>query len=90
MIVRILNEGQYKLRGDYLVRLDELDHRLTGAIASGDDTQFREAFAEMLDTVRSGGQRLPDGALAESDLVLPAPDATMKDVQLLFTDNITG
>lgn len=90
MIIRILNEGQYQLDGDQLTRLGQLDHRLTEAIASYDESGFRQTFEEMMDTVRKGGRRLPDGALAESELVLPAPDTTLDEAQRLFTEQASG
>lgn len=90
MIIRILNEGQYQLEGDPLTRLGELDHRLTEAIANSNDSGFRQTFEEMLDTVRKDGRRLPDDALAESELVLPSPDTTLDEAQRLFTDEAIG
>jgi len=85
VIVRILNEGQYRLDGEHLTRLGELDQRLTEAVAGSNDIHFRQALDEMLNTVRQGGMRLPKNVLAESELVLPAPDATLAEVQQLFT-----
>ncbi|MDD3893916.1 MAG: hypothetical protein PHU36_02710 [Syntrophomonadaceae bacterium] len=88
MIIRILNEGQYQLDGNQLTRLSELDHRLTEAIAGYDESDFRQTFEEMLNTVRKGGMRLPDDVLAESELVLPASDTTLDEAQRLFTDQV--
>lgn len=85
MIIRILNEGQYQLNGNGLAHLGDLDQRLTQAIASNSDPEFQQAFSQMLDTVRTGGVRLSDCTLAESDLVLPAPDTTLQEAQQLFS-----
>ncbi|MEW5954111.1 MAG: hypothetical protein AB1815_10385 [Bacillota bacterium] len=87
MIIRILNEGQYQLDGNSLSNLGNLDHQLTEAIARNNDSEFRQTFGQMLDTVRTGGQRLPDYTLAESDLILPAPDTTLQEAQRLFSSH---
>ena len=88
MILRILNEGQYQLTGDKLAQLDMLDNQLTEAIANCNNANFQETFNEILDTVRNDGKRLPDDALAKSDLILPAPDTTLSEAQQLLTGNI--
>ena len=88
MIIRILNEGQYSLNGHILSTLDELDSQLTEAIASNNESAFHQTFSQMLATVRSGGERLSDYTLSESELILPAPDTTIKEAQLLFTGKL--
>lgn len=90
MIIRILNEGQYNLNGNDLSTLDELDSQLTEAIASNNESAFRQTFSQMLATVRNSGERLSDYTLNESELVLPAPDTTLKEAQLLFTGKMEG
>jgi len=85
LIIRILNEGQYELDGEQLSRLDELDHRMTEAVACGNEPFFQKTLDEMIDAVRNGGARLPDDALTESHLVLPPPDTTLSEARRLFS-----
>lgn len=84
MIVRIMGEGQYRLSPQTLTRLNGLDDALEAAL--DDDAAFGPALAALLDTVRSEGVRLADEELAESDVVLPAGDATLAEVRGMFTD----
>lgn len=84
MIIRISTEGQYELEGAALAELDRLDDHLLDAIEAGDDEAFTERFGEVLSLVRGRGAKLPDTELAESDLILPAPDTTLEEARELF------
>lgn len=86
MIIRILNEGQYRLQGPPLERLDALDDRMLDALGAADDGGFEGAFHEVLALIRSEGTRLPDSELKESDLILPPDDTTPSEARALFAD----
>ena len=85
MIVRILHEGQYKISGADLDRINAVDAQLVESVAAGDEASFGRLLAQLLDTVRECGEPLPVDEFVESDVVLPAPDSTMEEVQDLFT-----
>jgi hypothetical protein len=53
---------------------------------SGDESGFRRTLTTLLDSVRRLGAPLPDEALEPSDLILPAPDATLDEVRAMLTD----
>ncbi len=84
MILRILNEGQYRLDSTHLDSLNETDERLVEAVAAGDEALFRRLLGEMLAYVREKSQPLAPQDLAASDVVLPAPDITMEEARRLF------
>ena len=84
MILRILNEGQYRLDSAHLDRLNEMDGHLVEAVASGDEARFRRLLGEMLAYVMEKGQSLAPQDLAASDVVLPTPDITMDEARSLF------
>ena len=71
MIARILGEGPFDVPDQHLAELDTLDDALNEAVVSGDQTAFTAAARTVQGTVRRIGTRLPDSALAPSDLVLP-------------------
>ncbi|MBI4298778.1 MAG: hypothetical protein HY666_03365 [Chloroflexi bacterium] len=85
MIVRIITEGQYNLKGSYLDRLNELDNQIVSVVAAGDGEAFRRLFKQMLAIVRKRGRSLPPDELVESDLILPAPDITLDEARELFS-----
>jgi hypothetical protein len=86
MIIRILNEGQWQLPDDRMGQLNALDEKVETAVDTSDEAHFADALAGLLDAVRTGGERLPDDSLEDSDLILPPADATIDEVRALLTD----
>jgi PspAA-like protein len=85
MIVRISTEGQYRLPDGDADRLNDLDNEVVAAVDAGDEERFQEAFASMLELVRSDGTPLGDEELEESDVILPPPDLTFDEAGVQFT-----
>ncbi|MZD07549.1 hypothetical protein GTW43_21040 [Streptomyces sp. SID5785] len=87
MIVRIMGEGQVRLADDHLTELNKLDDELLTEMESGDEAGFRRTLAALLDAVRRLGTPLPDDALEPSELILPAPDASLDEVRQMLSDD---
>ncbi len=86
MIVRLMNEAQYRADESLRERLNELDVRASDALEAGDRDALARALEEMAELVRSSGERLPDEELAGSDLIIPPSDLTLEEVRMLMTD----
>lgn len=87
MIVRIMGEGQVKLDDSHFTELNKLDDELLEEMESGDEAGFRRTLGNLLNAVRTMGAPLPDDALEPSELILPAPDATLEEVRTMLTDD---
>ncbi|GAA0469726.1 hypothetical protein ACFQ2B_23470 [Streptomyces stramineus] len=87
MIVRIMGEGQWKLADGHFTELNTLDDELLQEMESGDGEGFRSTLGALLDAVRRLGEPLPDDALEPSELILPAPDATLDEVRQMLSDD---
>jgi hypothetical protein len=87
MIVRIMGEGQVKLADSHFTELDKLDDELLAEVRKSDGDGFRRTFHALLDKVRELGEPLPDDTLEPSELILPAPEATLEEVRELLTDD---
>ncbi|WP_189315301.1 PspA-associated protein PspAA [Streptomyces brasiliensis] len=87
MVVRIMGEGQLRLADSHLGELNKLDDELLSEMQSGDGPGFRATLQALLDKVRELGEPLPDDALEPSDLILPAPDATLDEVRRLLSED---
>ncbi|MFF8605085.1 hypothetical protein ACF06X_04040 [Streptomyces sp. NPDC015346] len=85
MIVRIMGEGQWKLADSHFAELNKLDDELLAEMESGDGTGFRRTLSALLDAVRTLGEPLPDDALEPSELILPAPEATLEEVREMLS-----
>ncbi|MDA8298112.1 MAG: hypothetical protein M0004_16325 [Actinomycetota bacterium] len=83
MIVRVLNGGQYELGDEARARLEKLDGDLSHAAAANDEEWFQRALAALIAEVTEGGTPLDSDRLVPSDLVVPAPDATLDEVREL-------
>ncbi|MFB0632167.1 hypothetical protein [Streptomyces sp. AB3(2024)] len=86
MIVRIMGEGQAKLADSHFAELDALDDALLAEMEAGDEEGFRRTLGSLLDAVRRLGTPLPDDALEPSELILPAPDASLEEVRQMLGD----
>ncbi|MGC0332468.1 hypothetical protein RKD23_005458 [Streptomyces sp. SAI-170] len=87
MIVRIMGEGQVRLEDSHLAELNKLDDELLAELEGGDESGFRRTFNALLDAVRRLGVPLPDDSLEPSDLILPAPDASLEEVREMLSDD---
>jgi hypothetical protein len=76
VIVRISNEGQYRLDDSLHGRLDELDDAVVAAVESDDEDAFHAAFEELLHVVRTEGEPLDADDLEPSEYILPPADIT--------------
>jgi hypothetical protein len=85
VIVRISNEGQFRLDDGLHARLNELDAAAVKAVESGDEDAFHAAFEELLQVVRSEGKELSDDELDASDVILPPPDLSFVEAGEEFT-----
>ena len=85
MIVRIFNEGQYRLDDGHHAKLDELDDLVVAAVEADDEDRFHEVFEQMLDLVRRAGTPLTEDELEESDVILPPPDLSFVEAAAEFT-----
>jgi hypothetical protein len=85
VIVRISNEGQYRIDDSHHARLDELDDAVVGAVAAVDETGFHARFEELLQFVRIEGEPLGDDDLEPSDVILPPADITFAEASEEFS-----
>jgi hypothetical protein len=85
VIVRIANEGQYRLPEEDASRLNELDNEAVAAVEAGDEARFRELWQQMLDLVKNDGNALNDDELEPSDIILPPRDITFDEAKGEFT-----
>ena len=85
MIVRISNEGQYRLDDSHHQRLNELDDAVVAAVERGDEDAFHASFEELLHMVRSEGVPLDADDLEPSEVILPPADLTFVEAGAEFS-----
>jgi hypothetical protein len=87
VIVRLLNEGQYRIDESLHARLNELDERAVQAADDGNEDELDTILQRMWDLVQSDGERVADDDLSASDLVIPPPDLTLEETRKLFSED---
>jgi len=85
VIVRISNEGQYKLDDGHHARLDELDDAVVAAVSGRSEDGYQRAFEELLPFVRTEGEPLDSDDLEPSEFILPPSDLSFIEAKEEFT-----
>lgn len=85
MIVRISNEGQYRIPDEHHVRLNELDNAVVAAVEGDDEDRFHEDFEELLQFIRTNGVELEGDDLSSSDVIVPPADLSFTEAAADFT-----
>ena len=86
MIVRVMGEGQFRLEGDAVGRLNELDDRAQEALERDDESELDRYLEEMAALVKRDGERLPDDDLSPSDAIVPPSDMTLAETKKFFSE----
>jgi hypothetical protein len=85
VIVRIANEGQFRLPDEDAARLNELDNEAVAAAEAKDEAKFNDLWQQMLSLVASDGEEIPDDELVSSDVILPPRDVSFEEACAEFT-----
>jgi hypothetical protein len=85
VIVRIANEGQFRLPDDHAARLNELDNQAVAAAEAKDEAKFNELWQQMLSMVEGDGEEIGDDELVSSDVILPPRDVSFEEACAEFT-----
>ena len=85
MIVRIANEGQFRLPDKDAARLNEMDNEAVAAAEAKDEAKFNDLWQQMLDLVAKDGEEIPDDELVSSDVILPPRDISFEEACAEFT-----
>ena len=86
MIVRLLNEGQWRVDDSVEQELSRLDDEAMAALERNDEESLDATLAKMGDLVRMRGEELPADDLSTSDVIIPPPDLTLQETRQLFSE----
>ena len=84
MIIRIMSEGQYKLGGAPLDKINDLDNDAVSALEKENIKLFYKKYGELIKYIRDSGNKIPDKDIVESDFILPPADVTPEEALLFF------
>ena len=81
------NHEYYSGAHAWIAELNKLDDELLAETENDDEEGFRRTLGALLDAVRRLGTPLADDELEPSDLILPAPDASLAEVRLMLNED---
>jgi hypothetical protein len=86
VIVRVMGEGQFRLEGDAVGRLNELDDRAQEALERDDESELDRYLEEMAALVKRDGERVPDDDLSPSEAIVPPSDMSLAETKKFFSE----
>ena len=80
MIIRIMEEGQYRLEtADQLQQFEALDDSLHTATQAGDQIEFARLLGQLIAFIKTHGHPVPFTEIVPSDMIVPAADMTLAE-----------
>ena len=86
MIVRILHEGQFEINDAAIEELNRVDDQLVEAVVAEDRARFAGLMARLHELVLQNSTPVPADYLGESEIILPADDASIDEVRALLSE----
>ncbi|RJQ55949.1 MAG: hypothetical protein C4521_01115 [Actinobacteria bacterium] len=86
MIIRITNDGQYRVTTDearFLSELDEVDDRIV-ELLERTEKEFHDLMSQLLDIAHKNSEKLPPESLEPSEYVLPPQDLSVFEGYQIF------
>lgn len=85
MIIRIMEEGQFRIPGKLYDELNEMDNRIVNFVAEGKEEEFRQELSKLIAAIREKGKPLLLDELLESDIIVPPEDLSFEEAKDVFT-----
>ena len=89
MIVRIMEEDQFRLDDAHEAEFAQLDQALLTAVQADDQVQFMTTLGDLLTFIHQNGQKVPYTEIVPSDVVVPSDDITLAEAKSLLVSDAT-
>ncbi|MHB8842243.1 MAG: PspA-associated protein PspAA [Candidatus Aquicultor sp.] len=86
MIIRITNDGQYRVKADeeqVLREIDEVDNQIV-QLFEKTEKEFHALMNKMVEIARKNSERLPEESIEPSQYVLPPQDLSLCEGYEIF------
>ncbi len=85
MIIRIMGEGQYRVKSALLDDLNVIDNRIVDRVAREDEAGFQEELSRLIATIKEKGEPLDPKEIVESEIIVPPGDLTLSEAERVFS-----
>lgn len=84
MIIRILGEGQFRLDGKHLDKLNKIDNEIVGHVSKGNRAEFHKDLAKLIAIIKEEGEPLDPVEIVPSDIIIPPGDMSIAEAKKIF------
>jgi hypothetical protein len=84
MIVRIMEEGQFRVSSSLLDELNVIDNRIVDYVAKENESDFKKELGKLIAMIKENGKPLDDAEIVESDIIVPPGDLTLEEAAGIF------
>jgi len=85
MIVRIMEEGQFRIPSSLLDELNVIDNRIVDYVAKENEINFKKELGKLIAMIKENGKPIDDAEIVESDLIVPPADLTLEEAAGIFS-----
>ena len=84
MIVRIMEEGQFRIPSSLLDELNVIDNRIVDYVAKENESDFKKELGKLIAMIKENGKPIDDAEIVESDIIVPPGDLTLQEAAGIF------
>ena len=85
MIVRIMEEGQFRIPSSLLDELNVIDNRIVDYVGKENESDFNKELGKLIAMIKENGKPIDDAEIVESDLIVPPGDLTLQEAAGIFS-----
>ena len=95
IIVRVSGQGQFKVNGETLDRINDIDNSIVNLLENTDldgdanstkakQKELNEKVIEIINLIRTNGMPLDDKEIIQSQIMIPSPDISVDEAKKIF------
>jgi len=84
MIIRIMGQGQYRVKSTLFDDLNKIDNKIVGYVQKGNAKAYKKSLDELIGMIVREGQKVSSKEIVESDIIVPPADMTLEEARQVF------
>jgi hypothetical protein len=95
IIVRVSGQGQFKVNGEILDRINDIDNSIVNLLENTDvdvdansikvkQKELNEKIIEIINLIKTNGMPLDDKEIIQSQIMIPNPDISVDEAKKIF------
>lgn len=84
MIIRIMEDGQYRAPEALCNELNQIDNRIVQLVTEGKADEFRRELIRLISEIKGKGEAVGSEEILKSDIIVPPEDLSLKEAKDIF------